>query len=489
MIKRTWISTLLLLTLTWVATTTSCTKVDNTIGEGLIPNGQMMKIGIDTLTGINAYLAQVDSMPTNYSAYSYIGKMSDPDYGYFEARMIALYTPMAFSVEDGSFGDGAVADSIHLYINSVTNLEFYGDTSKTQTFNVYELSRRFHFDDDTLYYSPFDYTQAIYPELLGTFTVTGVASDYYKLDGPQADVLMQRLLDESDDIYYGGEEYDSLFIERNRGICIVPAESSDRDAFIQTLDYSYSELLLYTHRPKTDDEISDEEDLAEEEDWGDDYEVEPDTIIIARYGLTSESTSLPNFPSFKGDYSSVTAFDVNTINDTLPTSTPVSIGYVQGQGGVSTYLRFTEEFVEKLFDLAQDPYTSVVVTSAKVDIPVVDPTIDILDNSFARLGSYEDYSQLEPILDYGFWDEIDASYSITIPYDGYLNRTSSSYPLNITRFIQSIITTGEIRDYTMMLGPGFLLDLYAPQTVALEVGVTESNPEGLEVALVYVLVQ
>ena len=39
----------------------ACTKVDNTLGDSLIPNDQQMHIYHDTVSGIEAYVALVDS--------------------------------------------------------------------------------------------------------------------------------------------------------------------------------------------------------------------------------------------------------------------------------------------------------------------------------------------------------------------------------------------------------------------------------------------
>ena len=63
----------------------SCTKVDNTVGSSLIPNDQQMQIFEDTVSGIDAYLQLVDSLPmtvTNYNwYYGCMGAKKDPVYG------------------------------------------------------------------------------------------------------------------------------------------------------------------------------------------------------------------------------------------------------------------------------------------------------------------------------------------------------------------------------------------------------------------------
>ena len=41
----------------------SCTEVDNRLGESLIPDDQQMKIKVDTVYGIDTYLAKTDSFP------------------------------------------------------------------------------------------------------------------------------------------------------------------------------------------------------------------------------------------------------------------------------------------------------------------------------------------------------------------------------------------------------------------------------------------
>ena len=41
----------------------SCTEVDNRLGESLIPDDQQMKIKVDTVYGIDTYLAKTYSFP------------------------------------------------------------------------------------------------------------------------------------------------------------------------------------------------------------------------------------------------------------------------------------------------------------------------------------------------------------------------------------------------------------------------------------------
>ena len=78
----------------------SCTKVDNTVGSSLIPNDQQMQIFEDTVSGIDAYLQLVDSLPmtvTNYNwYYGCMGAKKDPVYGAFESGWLGQYGGASF---------------------------------------------------------------------------------------------------------------------------------------------------------------------------------------------------------------------------------------------------------------------------------------------------------------------------------------------------------------------------------------------------------
>ena len=122
----------------------ACTKVDNTLGDSLIPNDQQMHIYHDTVSGIEAYVALVDSFPLNFSGYSWyygcIGAKHDATFGGFESGWFGQYGGLGFYTtnddEDADVTDEfikAQADSLTIYLSFDETL-CDGDTSKTQCF-------------------------------------------------------------------------------------------------------------------------------------------------------------------------------------------------------------------------------------------------------------------------------------------------------------------------------------------------------------------
>lgn len=61
------------------------------------------------------------------------------------------------------------------------------------------------------------------------------------------------------------------------------------------------------------------------------------------------------------------------INDTLSGSPVAQLGYVQSLGGVSTYVRFTDRFVDELLAKVEEPYNSMVINRADLVWEIDDP--------------------------------------------------------------------------------------------------------------------
>jgi len=437
----------------------ACVGVDNEMGNSLIPQDQQLKIAQMEVTGINAYQAKVDSIPAVYHSYGYVGRTENPTFGKTQAIWVGQYAPFWFSVEELSFGENPQIDSLVLYL-TVNSSAYFGDTTVSQTFQLHELKTRFH--SNSMYYTNRDISKDIDPEPLMTFEYKGHGNIRVPLTGEKANNLANRLLDNSGGIYES--DNDSLFVNRFPGFCLLPAETSNWNAAAIPIEPSSSTLGFFTHRA---------------------IDAQTDTAISVVYTFDPTSLSLVNFNLYQHDYSGSELANV-TFNDTLPTSQTVSLGYIQGAAGVSTYIRFTEEFVQALKDKIQDPYRLMLVNGAYLNIGLHNPTPEILDQACVRLGSYANYSSLTPISDYEYTDEMDAYNPITLPYGGYLNRTHNNYSFNITRFVQTFVNAPEVKSYTYMLAPSFG-ELYGQTGVVLDMEPTEENPTPLTVTVTYTL--
>lgn len=173
------------------------------------------------------------------------------------------------------------------------------------------------------------------------------------------------------------------------------------------------------------------------------------------------------------------------INDTLSGSPVAQLGYVQSLGGVSTYVRFTDRFVDELLAKVEEPYNSMVINRADLVWEIDDPTRPEFSTGRRRdSGPMPATAFPSPgIPDYNYVYE--SSASITLQYGGNLNRTHGNYATDISSFLQKLVNSPSEAPRTMMLGPAYD-ELYDFKQVVLKTGV--SDPP-LRVILTYTLIK
>ncbi len=421
---------------------------------------------------MDAYLSQPDTFPASGYTAGYIGSIYDPTFGNTSSIWMGQYLPTIFNVEERSFGENATIDSLMLFL-FFDRSSNYGDSTKVQTFEIYELKHRFSNDFDSLYYMPLGIADLTYPTPLATFELSGSGSQFIRFKGEQADNLIARLMDESEGIYQDEEGVDSLFIDRCPGLYIKAAADSPKDASILPIIFEASQLFLYASRPKL------EEELTEGEEPG-------DTALQVGYSFYSEIINLVQISEFSHDYTTGT-IDASRINDTLPTSQTVDIGYVQGMAGVTTYLRFDPSFIERLRAKVTPPYTGIAINQAKLTFELNNPTPESMDQAITRAGLYHYYPNLVSILDYNYVAETDATNPMTIPYGGYLNRTHESYTVDLARVVQRMLNGQLPDDYTMTLAPSYGVDLLTPFGTSFKTGESADYPNPFEIVVTYTL--
>lgn len=434
----------------------SCTKVDNQLGEDLIPDDQKMKIFVDTLYGVNTYLTQPDSFATSGLTYGFLGSCVDSVFGRTSAAFCSQFMMSYFSSGDEMFGIAPVLDSLELRFT--VNASALGDTTKVQKFNVYELDSLLYYD--STYYADFNPLDKIKDEALCSFELTGLPDSEIavKFDTPNGLKFAQRLMDTTGGCYTG----DSLFFNRFKGLCFIPDETSPQDAAIYRIAFSGIEMILYT-RNYTDANAIFVKDTVE-----------------VYYSFDNMYYYTGRVSSINHDYSQT---QIQNIGDTLATSTPLEYGYIQSLGGVATFVRFTDEFVDELCAKVVEPYHSIVINKASLLWPVRTISPEVYEIAPARLGAYTDYTHLTNILDYDYTYE--ASADVTLMFDGYLNRTFGRYPTDLSIFLQELIRNPETSPRTFVLGVS--ADLISEfNQVALKTGA--SDPP-LRVALTYTLIR
>lgn len=449
--NRSWIAVLLVVTGLF-----SCSKVDNQLGDGLIPNDQLMKVFIDTVSGINTYLTESDSFPTSGMSYGYMGAAQDATFGRTNATFATQFILNYFSSGAQMFGLKPVMDS--LVLEFTLNGAFLGDTSKTQKFNIYELKDNIYYD--SVYYADFDLPAIAKDQVLASFDLRGLKTSkiFVKLDTEAGRAFARRLMDTTGGAYTS----DSLFYHTYKGLYFAPDATSEQDAAVYRMAFTAMEMALYTrnHTDETGMTVKD--------------------TVTTYYAFDHSTYHNGHINAISHDY---TGTSIQGINDTLTTSVPVQKGYIQTLGGVATFVRFTDEFVTDLQHKLVEPYKSMVINKAVLMWNVAEPTTDHFNIAPVRIGSYSLYRSFTGIPDYDY--KYETSSGETLMYDGYLSRTSGAYWTDISLFLQQLILHPETAPRTMTLGPGG--DLLADfKQVVLKTGA--SDPP-LHVVVTYTLIR
>lgn len=109
----------------------SCKKEYNAIGLSL--EDELLGTTMDT-TAINAYSVLYDTLSTTNLSNQHIGALRDPIFGRTDA---SVYSQFRLSGSTPYFGESPFIDSVVLTLQISS---YYGDTSATLNFSVYELS-------------------------------------------------------------------------------------------------------------------------------------------------------------------------------------------------------------------------------------------------------------------------------------------------------------------------------------------------------------
>ena len=451
------------------------TEVDFNLGAEYVPTNQNMELrrrvyraGVmeemgeqKSITMSKTYLHQSDSIKSSNLDDVYFGQEQSAEFGTRRAGFMSQVLFGSKLDEEYGWGYRPIFDSmtLALYVTS-----YHGDTTKCRKFGVYEITSNSYIADskDSVFYAEFDPTPYVSSKPIFTFTYPNQDKGVYvgDMENPHYESVtleetnatmeyIRRLMftTELDDegyardtaeIYEQGNE--EKFVERIRGVYIAPLDelASDDEGAMFSTDVENSALVLYARsRYKEDPAII------------------KDTVIMSynfyinptEYNVKAGNISISHIEhEFNAD-------DMAAVQE----HREVLVGKVDAMTGIVTEVEFTDEFLQSLADIAKgrkgvkvsvnQAHLNIYLEGSGYDYNFADPIAlgEIMDGSMVRMGLYSRYGGYEEgytndiiaISDYLYTKE---SSSFVIAYDGYLNRSLGCYTMDISNFMQQLIS-------------------------------------------------
>lgn len=457
-----------------------CTKVDDTLGGNLIPDNQQMRAGYVQLPRadelnpkkyVETRLFQTDSIVSSNITYGYMGSMLNDTLGHRSAGFLSQMVNY-YKVDSGYFGYMPIFDSAQILLK-VTS--FGRDSVTEQSFAVYEVVSNKYLTEkpiapnksqrDSTFYLNFDpVAEGVYnpDEPLFTFTLGGEGkypstTSAVTLEPTEAGKKYIRRLMLQEGEYAGDYSIysaDSLkyWVEAFKGLYIAsnpekPLTEYGKGTIFAT-ELTYSGLSVYGRN-----RVKDDPSLIK------------DTIGMVYYfykdGAEFGNVSVNNV---KHDYEEATIarrINIEEARETAENRPENPLVYVEGMGGVVTEMTFSPEFFAELeAEIAKGNadgknFKTLAFSQVRMSIyfndsdyeweKIADGTAgDILRmtdqmNAYpARLGMYTNYKTLTPISDYAYIYEQNYGSSVTLAYNGKINRSRGCYVMDITGYMQQL---------------------------------------------------
>ena len=457
-----------------------CTKVDDTLGGNLIPDNQQMRAGYVQLPRadelnpkkyVETRLFQTDSIVSSNITYGYMGSMLNDTLGHRSAGFLSQMVNY-YKVDSGYFGYMPIFDSAQILLK-VTS--FGRDSVTEQSFAVYEVVSNKYLTEkpiapnksqrDSTFYLNFDpVAEGVYnpDEPLFTFTLGGEGkypstTSAVTLEPTEAGKKYIRRLMLQEGEYAGDYSIysaDSLkyWVEAFKGLYIAPNPEKPLTEYgkgtIFATELTYSGLSVYGRN-----RVKDDPSLIK------------DTIGMVYYfykdGAEFGNVSVNNV---KHDYEEATIarrINIEEARETAENRPENPLVYVEGMGGVVTEMTFSPEFFAELeAEIAKGNadgknFKTLAFSQVCMSIyfndsdyeweKIADGTAgDILRmtdqmNAYpARLGMYTNYKTLTPISDYAYIYEQNYGSSVTLAYNGKINRSRGCYVMDITGYMQQL---------------------------------------------------
>ncbi|MFW6020052.1 MAG: DUF4270 domain-containing protein [Bacteroidales bacterium] len=379
----------------------SCEEPEE-IGKNLVPNQDNLNVEKVDSTTIHAFSYAEDSLQTSEPEVLIAGSYRDEKFGQTNA---SFYTQLRMASTNLDFGSNPVADSIVL---TIPYKSYYGDTTKSQEFEVYELAEEL--DNDSTYYSN-DQTDILQPKI-GSQTITPKPQTSVIDNGDTLPAMMriklnqslaERFINAGSSVFIDNQSFMDYF----KGIYVKPVENSG-DGSILSLDpySSNAKMTLYYHNDGQDS-------------------------LNTSFFMSDLSAK---YSHFGHDYTlGSNALQQQVVQeDTVP---PVQSLYIQSMAGININVRFPHFDDWKNKDIALNKATLVLKTDQ------TDNTADTYKKP-PRLGmaKVNEEGNLELLTDFVVSSDV---------FDGYLHENRNEYRFVITRHMQEILNGEE--DYGLII--------------------------------------
>lgn len=457
-----------------------CTKVDDTLGGNLIPDNQQMRAGYVQLPRadelnpkkyVETRLFQTDSIVSSNITYGYMGSMLNDTLGHRSAGFLSQMVNY-YKVDSGYFGYMPIFDSAQILLK-VTS--FGRDSVTEQSFAVYEVVSNKYLTEkpiapnksqrDSTFYLNFDpVAEGVYnpDEPLFTFTLGGEGkypstTSAVTLEPTEAGKKYIRRLMLQEGEYAGDYSIysaDSLkyWVEAFKGLYIAPNPEKPLTEYgkgtIFATELTYSGLSVYGRN-----RVKDDPSLIK------------DTIDMVYYfyedGAEFGNVSVNNVKHGYEEATIARRINIEEARETAENRPENPLVYVEGMGGVVTEMTFSPEFFAELeAEIAKGNadgknFKTLAFSQVRMSIyfndsdyeweKIADGTAgDILRmtdqmNAYpARLGMYTNYKTLMPISDYAYVYEQNYGSSVTLAYNGKINRSRGCYVMDITGYMQQL---------------------------------------------------
>ena len=457
-----------------------CTKVDDTLGGNLIPDNQQMRAGYVQLPRadelnpkkyVETRLFQTDSIVSSNITYGYMGSMLNDTLGHRSAGFLSQMVNY-YKVDSGYFGYMPIFDSAQILLK-VTS--FGRDSVTEQSFAVYEVVSNKYLTEkpiapnksqrDSTFYLNFDpMAEGVYnpDEPLFTFTLGGEGkypstTSAVTLEPTEAGKKYIRRLMLQEGEYAGDYSIysaDSLkyWVEAFKGLYIAPNPEKPLTEYgkgtIFATELTYSGLSVYGRN-----RVKDDPSLIK------------DTIGMVYYfyedGAEFGNVSVNNVKHGYEEATIARRINIEEARETAENRPENPLVYVEGMGGVVTEMTFSPEFFAELeAEIAKGNadgknFKTLAFSQVRMSIyfndsdyeweKIADGTAgDILRmtdqmNAYpARLGMYTNYKTLTPISDYAYIYEQNYGSSVTLAYNGKINRSRGCYVMDITGYMQQL---------------------------------------------------
>ena len=379
----------------------SCEEPEE-VGKDLVPNQDNLNVEKVDSTTIHAFSYAEDSLQTSDPQVLLAGSYYDEKFGQTNA---SFYPQLRMASTNLDFGTNPVADSIVL---TIPYKSYYGDTTKSMDFEVYELAERL--DNDSTYYSN-DQTDILQPKI-GDQTITPKPQTSVVYNGDTLPPMMRIKLNQSlaDRFINAGSSVfmdNESFMDYFSGIYVEPVENMGDGSILSFNPYSSNaKMTLYYHNDVQDS-------------------------LTTSFFMSDLSAK---YSHFEHDYTTGS----NPLQQQVvqeDTVAPIQSLYIQSMAGINIKVRFPHFDDWKNKDIALNKATLVLKTDQS------DNTADTYKEP-QRLGmaKLNKEGDLELLTDFVVSSDV---------FDGYFHENRNEYRFVITRHMQEILNGEE--DYGLII--------------------------------------